>query len=79
MIDNQNEKLIPMNELKPLEFAIATEGYCKGHIVMRTASTNKFEVINISRFEENICWTDGDVDLLVQRINVDIIIKIKGE
>jgi len=49
---------IPMHEMKPLEIGIITSaGGYNNTCVMRTASTCKFEVMNLSDPGEDCCWT----------------------
>lgn len=57
--------LVSMDEMKPLEIgtiyesiSISSTKEYLGHIVMRTASTLNFEVIDLTNPGEDCCWTD---------------------
>jgi len=56
-----------MGDLEPLEFGVVINGDYQGHLVMRTASVNKFEVIDLTAFGPDHCWTIGN-DLLIKLI-----------
>jgi len=52
-----------MDEMKPLEIGVICEApgnSNKGHLVMRTASTQNFEVINLTDPREDGCWTNRE-------------------
>ena len=51
-------KTKPMYEMQPLEVCVVvdTTDY-KSHIVMRTASVEKFEVIDLTTPRPSCCWT----------------------
>jgi len=55
-------KVITMSEMKTLEIGTICEvpnGIDnKGHLVMRTASTQNFEVMDLTNFGEDHCWSD---------------------
>jgi len=74
---NENAKTILMSEMKPLQVGIIVDTrYPKYHLdyVMRTASTEQFEVIDLSRGREGACWTDSSHDTYI-----DIKVKLLGE
>jgi hypothetical protein len=58
----ESKDSIPMGDMKPLEvgFIEASNTY-----VMRTASKDKFEVIDLSHPRKNGCWTAAGVDVPV--------------
>ena len=45
-----------MGEMNPLQIGRITSTYCKGHIIMRTASKYNFEIINLSHPKAGNCW-----------------------
>jgi len=54
-------KLYTMNEMEPLEIGVICESphnNGKGHVVLRTASFDKFEVIDLTDPGTDCCWTD---------------------
>jgi len=64
----KNSKVIKMGDMKPLEVGEivgAGSDYC-GHKVMRTASVNGFEVIDLSEMKANICWVIKECNLPVR-------------
>jgi len=49
--------IIPMEKMKPLEIGrIVNDGILKNTIVMRTASSIQFEVINLTNPGKDACW-----------------------
>lgn len=54
-----------MNEMRPLEVCVLKE---PRHVVMRTASWSKFEVMDLSQIELDGCWTRREEDLLVREL-----------
>jgi len=74
----RTSKTILLNELKPLQFAIVCGGHIyDGHLVMRTASTEKFEVINLSLFRKDSCWLNNESTTKVQPVEVEMTIIVK--
>ena len=68
------DTVVEMGDLEPFQIGIIvdTDSSCKvykGHLVMRTASTDKFEVMDISEPKEDMCWTDDDTSLKVRRLH----------
>ena len=60
-------KVIPMCEMEPLQIGVIESGDShQGHIVMRTASTNHFEVMDLTEPEEDNCWSSGSVAVKVE-------------
>ena len=74
-----------MKNMKPLQIAKIVDENSPGHfgnIVMRTASTLKFEVMRIwPDPDENACWTDTSCDLEVKPLpsGIKIILTVKKE
>jgi hypothetical protein len=49
----KDENLIQMKDMKPLQVGVMVNN---GHIVMRTAGLDHFEVMNLSYPNEDACW-----------------------
>lgn len=50
--------MIPMSEIKPLDIGIVVqEGDYNNFVVLRTASTSKFEVMSLTAPRPDFCWT----------------------
>ena len=65
----EKRKIIAMWDMKPLQIGrIVETGFeHNGEFVMRTASTDKFEIMSLSKPKENGCWTyscEFEVELL---------------
>lgn len=59
---------IPMNEMKPCQIGIIISSYDNKYnstLVMRTASTNNFEIMDLTHPGTDSCWSKG-VSLRVQ-------------
>ena len=53
-------KTKPMYEMQPLEVCVVVaNGSYVGHVVMRTASQTKFEVMDLTDPRPDSCWTDS--------------------
>jgi hypothetical protein len=51
-------RIIKMSEMKPLQFGrLVHSSPINRHLVMRTASSSLFEVINLTIMRPNQCWT----------------------
>ena len=62
-------KRIPINKMKPYDIAyIPTRN---DEIIMRTASTTKFEVMSLSKQRPNRCWTELSAGLEVTLLPMD--------
>ena len=64
----QQKRIIPMEDMKPLQVGRINDKDCtryNGFIVMRTASFDKFEVMDLSNPGANDCWS-GSSTLLVE-------------
>lgn len=64
-----------MKDMKPCEIAIIIEGDYSEEIVMRTASTNKNEVMSLSNPGIDKCWTWKTGD---SGGNLEVIPLVKG-
>lgn len=66
--EKESKKTIPMPEMKPLQIGRIKSGEeCLEDIVMRTASLDKFEVMDLSCPGKDSCWESPnsiDVELL---------------
>ena len=60
----------PMFEMKPYDIGVIvdTDRNCSGHIVMRTASIECAEIMNLSDPRPDGCWDDQS-ELKVQLLN----------
>ena len=60
---------VKMRNMKPMQVGVVVTDDCKqgyiGRYVMRTASTEKFEVMDLSKPGQNKCWT-GNPNLEVR-------------
>lgn len=70
------EKTIYMREMKPLQIGKTDFG----HIVMRTASVDKFEVMDLTEPIQENCWT-GNPGVRVRLLNKNesVTLKISNE
>jgi len=52
--------LITMNEMEPLEIGVICKSHnnTEGHIVLRTSSTDSFEVMDSTDPGVDCCWTN---------------------
>ena len=55
--ENDKTKTINMGNMKTLDIGRIRGGEYEGHVVMRTASTDKFEVMNMTESRTDVCWT----------------------
>jgi len=68
-------KKILMCQMNPCDIGVIRDGECKGHIVMRTASPSKFEVMDLSNFGRGQCWLDKStisVRLFTEKQSVNV-------
>jgi hypothetical protein len=70
-----DSKLIPMADMKPCQVGIVRGGHYDGHVVMRTASSENFEFMDMSNFVID-CW-DISSFWSVEIVEAEITIKIK--
>ena len=56
--EKQNKDVVkPMSEMKPLEVCVIVGGVYMDSVVLRTASLDDFEVMDILHSGEDSCWT----------------------
>lgn len=73
------QTIVKMRDMRPLQIGRIVRSTVRsyiGEIVMRTASTDKFEVMSLSNLKEDVCWLGadgGDVELL----DVELVVNIK--
>lgn len=72
----QEGKVISMSEMKPCEVAKIVDERHHGNIVMRTQSSEVFEVMNLTNFKKDRCWSSPSCPLKVQLLNAEITVKI---
>ena len=60
LIDNKSDhpeaKTKPMYQMQPLEVCVVVSSDYTGNVVMRTASSNHFEVMNLTKSVKDGCW-----------------------
>jgi polynucleotide 5'-kinase involved in rRNA processing len=56
IVKSEEEDTIPMNEMKPLQIGIIKGSKYNDHVVMRTASSNNFEVMDLTESGIDKCW-----------------------
>jgi hypothetical protein len=64
-------KTISMRQMEPCQM-----GWLKNRLVMRTADSNRFEVMDLSNMEANSCWdtkNDLQVTLITEPVTVTFI------
>jgi hypothetical protein len=57
----EEPKLIQAREMQPMQIGMICDemaGINEGHIVMRTQSRSKFELMNLSNPKTDRCWTN---------------------
>ena len=72
---NESKRIVKMCDMKPYQAGTLLSGTQQGHIVMRTASSQKFEVMDLTVAAEKVSWCDGsglEVELLTEPITVEI-------
>ena len=82
MKGRDNERILPMEEMKPLQVArIVEECHHKGHIVMRTASESHFEIMDLTDCYPNSCWTNELVDITVELLKAGevVVLEVSNE
>ena len=67
----------PMSAMEPLEVCVVCSGKYKGHIVMRTAYSEHFEVMFLSDLRQDVCWTDPLDHKVTPYIGDTITLKLK--
>jgi hypothetical protein len=68
---------ITLGSLRPLQCALVlSECSMQGHLVMRTASTSSFEVIDLTAFKAGECIHNPKSPLIVQPIDIKLTVNI---
>jgi hypothetical protein len=64
----QERRTVKMSEMRPCEWGriIYSARSYNGHLVMRTASRNKFEVMDMTDMRIDSCWTHKDSYTMVE-------------
>jgi hypothetical protein len=62
----QEIRIIKMSEMRPCEFGRIIDLPLSGHLVMRTASSIKFEIMDLTDLREDRCWTNKDASTRVE-------------
>jgi hypothetical protein len=77
----RERRIIKMSEMMPCEWGRIIGGENAGHLVMRTASSYKFEVMDMTQIMADGCWTNEDVSIMVKLVENGEIFKfeIKGQ
>lgn len=80
-ISADDELLITMGEMKPLQIAIVKDKQSSGNgeIVMRTADKDRFEVMSLSKPGVNQCWTSSGSKTLVELIRGTVTLTINNK
>lgn len=77
-----SERIIKMSKMKPLEVGriiTSQDNIYVGRVVMRTASPCKFEIMDLSVFFQDSCWTDKTEaeSITVELLDVELVVNIK--
>ena len=71
LISNQSKQPVaktkPMYEMQPLEVCVVVEGCYRDRVVMRTANTDHFEVMDLTLSRPDACWV-GKPSLKVREL-----------
>jgi hypothetical protein len=81
MITIRNKSnIIRMDEMKPLQVGVVHSSQYKGIYVLRTASVDKFEVMNLSDPQADECWLDS-TNQMVRLLDADesLTIELRNE
>lgn len=77
IVNDSSPKVISITEMKPLQVAVIHGDHHNcGHVVMRTASIDNFEVIDITDPKPDNCW-ENHASFLVRLVHAEITVKIK--
>jgi hypothetical protein len=71
-VRDNKKKTVKMDEMVPFDVGMIVGGSYDGAIVMRTASENAFEVMDISKRIPDRCWTKGTSHRVRLAANVKI-------
>lgn len=58
----EQERIVLMAGMKPLQFGRIISNDYRNHVVMRTASINHFEVMDLSNPGADECWTGANIE-----------------
>jgi len=58
----EEDQIIRMCDMKPLQVGIVVDNSYTGTIVMRTTDINRFEVMDLTKPGPDCCWTDIECD-----------------
>lgn len=78
-----SSNIVNMSKMKPLQIGRIVKSIVPdyiGEVVMRTASFQQFEVISLSDYGEDKCWTNPQacIEIIVELMDVELIVNIKG-
>jgi hypothetical protein len=71
--EEAEECVIPMRKMEPTQVGVTVEG---GSLVMRTASTDHFEVMNLSNVRAGGCWDICNQSSMVRLLEKGTVIKL---
>lgn len=66
LIPFEKDNTVDMKNMNPGDIGVIQDTYVKGCVVMRTFSTNQFEVMDLSSPGEDACWTNQNMDTKVK-------------
>ena len=71
-------RVVLMNEMQPLDegYIVTIGSPYYGHLVMRTASSKHFDVINLTDISPDSCWTNN-CELMVRLLSPGEAVTIK--
>ena len=55
----EQDDIILMSEMKPLEVCVVISGRYTGHVVMRTSVSYNFEVMDLNDPKTDSCWEES--------------------
>ena len=65
--NDRDDRVIRMMDMEPLQLGVIVDDFnCNNTVVMRTASRDKIEIIDLSEPEANGCWTIKACPLMVR-------------
>lgn len=75
-----NNRRIKMIDMQPLGVGRIANGYYKGCIVMRTASSDNFEVMDLTESRVDGCWTCAStIEVELLPVGEKIVLEIFNE
>lgn len=57
-LDRIEDEIVSMADMEPLQVGIIVSGGNNGHVVIRNADRDRFEVLDLSDPGPNSCWLD---------------------